>query len=229
MNKRGLIRFYLLAVFLIHGLCLTAQGNKGYRMFFELGRMFDNTCSREYKEDYVKGNPYDDEEFVQDFMTSHVTNTIFFTNTHGYQFSQHFFLGGGFGIDVWKMECEFLELKNGLFASSYTPDHKYTSLLTFVDVRYMVQTISRLSFYTTAKVGANWKLETYSTGMFEEDLDRSKISLYCSPGVGLSYSVDPKIGINIGLSYQYIRKDLGNYFKMRGRGFTVSIGIEFKP
>ena len=185
MNKLS-----VLIAFIVSALCACAGTDgmpsgvpvKGYRGFVDLGG--EALFQKKYS---------DDHDIVYSLSG--------FTTTHGYQFNQHFFVGGGIGINfiTYNFESAQFAIDYPVFAAGRA-DWKIGKVPLFADLR----------------VG------TYVYSCRDYNHDR----LFINPSIGYHCSWGRRVSLNIGvgLSMHWLDRYDNPEWKMMP---SVKIGIEF--
>lgn len=133
-----------------------------------------------------------------------VHSVIGFTTTHGYQFNNHFFIGGG----------------TGLVAMTFN----YNSF--GLNIRFPIYALGRFDWnigkvplFADLKIGSFLILDRYNSFMS---------TLYINPSIGYRCQLNRKIAMNIGAGISLHFLDNYNYFDERRELMpSVKLGIEF--
>ena len=133
-----------------------------------------------------------------------VHSVIGFTTTHGYQFNNHFFVGGG----------------TGLVASTFNYDSFGLNIgLPIYAIGRFDWNISKVPLFADLKIGSFLIPDYYSPFMS---------TLYINPSIGYRCPLNRKIAMNIGAGISLHYLDNYNYFDERWELMpSVKLCIEF--
>ena len=153
-------------------------------------------------------------DFGFDFSgTKEYSSNFIIRTTHGYQWSQNFFLGIGAGLDFPMGKADHTPNVPLYGAMRFQANHKHLRFVPMVDLR----------------VGYCFN------NLFAEDTqsyqDLIKGGFYCNPAVGFVYVLNSYLGVNfaVGYSFYKFKNDEpinGLWFKNR-QGVTLELGLEF--
>lgn len=117
--------------------------------------------------------------------------------THGYQLNEHFFVGGGAGLNFWHLYKG--SMKNIL------------SLPLYADARADFNIAGDLGFFGDLKIG-------YAL----LDMD----GFYFYPNIGLRYGINDILGVNLGFGYEMILNK-NSWGSSIAHGLALKLGMDF--
>jgi hypothetical protein len=148
--------------------------------------------------------------YIIDLRTYDGYNGFDITTSHGYQFNPYIFLGGGLGMQLYKVSSnnKYLATIPAFvdFRTNFIKLHKYSS--------------NRIIPFAGLKIG-------YTTGVFEGET--GTLGSYIVPSLGVKAMLTSSVALNLSIGYtlQLVVDEYGYEVIETLGGITIKAGIEF--
>lgn len=186
-----------------------------------VSRSVTNTTTYRRNDFLYSSNVYDTGHSYRGFLdfgfdisgTKEYSSNFIIRTTHGYQWSQNFFLGIGAGLDFPMGNVDHTPSVPLYGAMRFQANHKHLRFVPMVDIR----------------VGYCFNNLFAKDTKYYQDLIKG--GFYCNPAVGFVYVLNSYLGVNVAVGYSFykFKNDEpidGLWFKNR-QGITLELGFEF--